>query len=80
MGSSEKTIVRDIMSMARTNNYVKHVQTRGFPKNTHIVQEMLQSCNLKPAITNLTPGLKPLSNVSSKNEMFEVHWKAEKNG
>ena len=69
-------ISKDILSGRRTETFARYVESHGFPRETHMVQQMLQAANLKQAITNLTPGIPPVPNVAPNHELFEVTWKA----
>ena len=64
------------MSAHRASNLIKTVNEKGFPKNVHIVQEMLNSADLTPKVEIMTPNMKPVKNTAQSHEIFEVHWSA----
>ena len=74
---ANEPMTKDIMSYQRGITYLKSAGTQGFPRDTHIVQEMLHSANLKPPTTSLTPGIPPVPNVAPEHEIFEAHWNKE---
>ena len=62
------------MSAHRAAHLIKTVDGKGFPKDVHIVQEMLNSADLTPKVEITTPNMKPVKNVAQNHEIFEVHW------
>ena len=68
------------MSAHRTNHFIKNVNRKKcFPKDVHLIQEMLNSADMTPKVDHTVPNMKPVRNIAKNHELFEVHWRDEDN-
>lgn len=63
------------MSSHRTIQFIKTVTEQGFPKEVHMLQEILFSADQTPAISAFQASkVKPVSNTAEFHELFECQW------
>ena len=52
----------------------KSAAEHGFSKETHLIQEILQSADLRPPITSNAPNMEQVTNNALAFEIFECKW------
>ena len=62
------------MSAHRTAQMFKAASENGFSKETHLIQELLQSADLRPPVANNAPNVEHLTNNALAFELYECKW------
>ena len=80
--SDSSVLAKDTMSAYRANKLEKQVCKPGgsFPKDIHLVQEMLLSADITEPPAVFKTDKDKVKNVSDHHEVFECHWTRSNQG